>query len=87
MSKAGQRLLRGAHQALDYAEGNADPGTYRVHIPDTIESDPLDPAVEVSDAYSAIERDSLATSISGPSRIRNAERSKLDEPKMSAPGQ
>ena len=87
MSKAGQRLLRGARQALDYAEGNADPGTYRVHVPDIIESDPLDPAGEVSDAYSAKERDSLATSISCPNRLRNAERSKFEEPKMSAPGQ
>ena len=31
MSQAGERLLRSAEQALAYAEGRAEPGSFRVH--------------------------------------------------------
>ncbi len=33
MSQAGERLLRGAEQALKYAQGRAKPGTYRIYVP------------------------------------------------------
>ena len=33
MTKAGERLLRGAEQALAYAQGRAKADTYRVHNP------------------------------------------------------
>jgi putative transcriptional regulator len=36
MSKAGERIIRSARQALAFAEGKADEGKYRVHIPDEI---------------------------------------------------
>ena len=34
MSKAGERLIRSAKQALDFAHGKAKPGTYRIHYPE-----------------------------------------------------
>lgn len=34
MTKAGERLLRGAEQALAYAQGRAKPDSYRVHNPE-----------------------------------------------------
>ena len=34
MTKAGERLLEGALQALAFAKGNAKPGTYIVHFPE-----------------------------------------------------
>lgn len=34
MTKAGERLLEGALQALAFAKGNAKPGTYKVHFPE-----------------------------------------------------
>ena len=34
MSKAGERLLKGALQALEFAKGQAKPGTYSVHFPE-----------------------------------------------------
>lgn len=36
MSKAGERILRSARQALAFAEGRADASQYRVHLPDDI---------------------------------------------------
>ncbi len=33
MTEAGERLLAGAKQALDFALGNAEAGTYKVHYP------------------------------------------------------
>lgn len=36
MSKAGQRLLQGANEALEYAKGNANLDEYQVHYPDAI---------------------------------------------------
>jgi putative transcriptional regulator len=32
-SKAGSRILQGAKEALAIARGEADPSTYRVHVP------------------------------------------------------
>ncbi len=37
MSEAGKRLIESAEQALAFAEGRADPKTYRVHIPEEID--------------------------------------------------
>lgn len=37
MSKAGSRLIESALQALDIAEGRADPSTYRAHVPEVID--------------------------------------------------
>jgi putative transcriptional regulator len=33
MSKAGERIIRSARQALAFAEGKADRSKYRVHVP------------------------------------------------------
>ncbi len=33
MSKAGERILRSARQALAFARGEADPKEFRVHVP------------------------------------------------------
>tara|TARA_B100000614_G_scaffold140250_1_gene124696 strand:+ start:198 stop:509 length:312 start_codon:yes stop_codon:yes gene_type:complete len=37
MSKAGSRMLEGAHAALAYATGEADPGDFGVHIPERVD--------------------------------------------------
>jgi putative transcriptional regulator len=37
MSKAGERIIRSARQALAYAQGRADPSTFRAHVPDEID--------------------------------------------------
>lgn len=37
MSKAGERLIQGAKEALAIARGEADPATYRVHVPPAID--------------------------------------------------
>jgi putative transcriptional regulator len=37
MSEAGKRLIESAGQALDFARGEADVDTYRVHIPEEID--------------------------------------------------
>lgn len=37
MSKAGSRLIESAMQALEIAEGRADPAIYRAHVPDIID--------------------------------------------------
>ncbi len=37
MSKMGKRLIQGAKQALAIARGEADPATYRVHVPADID--------------------------------------------------
>lgn len=36
MSKAGERIIRSARQALAFAEGRADASQFRVHLPDDI---------------------------------------------------
>ena len=37
MSKAGERLIASAQQALDFIEGTADAREYRIHIPEAID--------------------------------------------------
>ena len=37
MTTAGERILRGARQAAAIAKGEADPKTYRVHVPENID--------------------------------------------------
>ncbi|MHC1551276.1 helix-turn-helix domain-containing protein [Phyllobacterium sp. K27] len=37
MSKAGSRILQGAHEALAIAKGEANADDYRIHIPATID--------------------------------------------------
>ena len=37
MTKAGQRLIQAAKEALAIARGEADPSTYRVHLPSEID--------------------------------------------------
>ena len=37
MSTAGKRLIQAAEEALAIAKGEADPSTYRTHIPQTID--------------------------------------------------
>jgi putative transcriptional regulator len=37
MTKAGSRMLKSARQALVYAEGQADPNAYIVHIPENLD--------------------------------------------------
>jgi putative transcriptional regulator len=37
MSKASERLMRAAKEALAYAEGTVDRSQYRVFIPDTVD--------------------------------------------------
>ena len=34
MSEAGERLLEGALEALEFAKGKARPGAYKVHFPE-----------------------------------------------------
>ena len=36
MSKAGERIIRSARQALAFVEGRADASQFRVHLPDDI---------------------------------------------------
>jgi putative transcriptional regulator len=37
MSKVGESIIRGAEEAVAFANGKADPKKYRVHIPDEID--------------------------------------------------
>ncbi len=37
MSKAGERLIESAQQAVDFVEGTADATEYRIHIPEEID--------------------------------------------------
>lgn len=37
MSEIGESILRGLEEALAYAEGRADPKTYRVHVPQRVD--------------------------------------------------
>lgn len=36
MSKAGERLIEAAKQAVAISRGEADPSTFRVHVPDGV---------------------------------------------------
>ena len=64
MSKAGQRLLQGAREALEFAKGNANPDDYRVHRPMVEEPEFLD-GQEFSDAATTI-ADGDASRLSRP---------------------
>ncbi len=59
MSKAGKRLLRGAYQALKYAEGRAEPDTYRIHRPDAGPNKVTENDSEIDGANSAKQATSL----------------------------
>lgn len=37
MTKAGERLIQSVREALDFAEGTADPSGYVVHKPETVD--------------------------------------------------
>ena len=53
MSKAGERLLRGAEQALKYAQGRAKPGTYRIYVPASPVAPSTPEPAELPDSVSA----------------------------------
>ena len=72
MSKAGKRLLRGAYQALAYAEGRAKPGTYRVHHPDTASAEISEPKIDLNDADIAPDSGTAEATVPGKSRTRTA---------------
>jgi len=63
MSKAGKRLLRGAYQALAYAEGRAEPGTYRVHYPDAAGAEASAQMNNLDDAKTAIDKSTAKESV------------------------
>ena len=48
MTKAGERLLEGALQALEFAQGRAKPGTYRVHFPEASDIKSLRQSMKMS---------------------------------------
>ena len=37
MTRAGERIIEAAREALAIARGEADPSTYRVHVPETVD--------------------------------------------------
>jgi putative transcriptional regulator len=37
MSKAGERLIQSALEALDIAEGKAEPAAFRIHVPEVLD--------------------------------------------------
>ena len=57
MSKAGKRLLRGAYQALAYAEGRAEPGAFRVRHPDNSNAETSESIIDRDDARIAADSD------------------------------
>lgn len=48
MTEAGERLLEGALQALEFAKGNAKPGTYSVHFPEASDIKALRQSMKMS---------------------------------------
>jgi len=48
MTEAGERLLEGALQALEFAKGNAKPGTYTVHFPEASDIKALRQSMKMS---------------------------------------
>ena len=72
MSKAGQRLLRGAYQALAYAKGKADPDAYRVHHPDKSNAKTTEPNLDLDDASIATDADSAQGSVSETAKTLSA---------------
>lgn len=63
MSKAGKRLLRGAYQALAYAEGKAEPETYRVHYPDVTRAEISEQNKNLDDADAATDKNASEDSV------------------------
>ena len=50
MSKAGERLIESAQQALEFAQGTAQAEAYRVHIPAEIDVKQIRTALSMSQA-------------------------------------
>lgn len=48
MTEAGDRLLEGALQALEFAKGQAKPGTYSVHFPEASDIKALRQSMKMS---------------------------------------
>lgn len=72
MSKAGKRLLRGAYQALAYAEGRAEPGTYRIHHPDNSKAETSEPRTDLGDARIATDSDMVQATVTGNNKTWTA---------------
>lgn len=72
MSKAGKRLLRGAYQALAFAEGRAQPGTYRVHRPDTTGAQISEPTTDSDGADISPDSGAVEETAPGKSRTLSA---------------
>ena len=86
MSKVGKRLLRGAKQALEFAEGRAEPGTYRVHQPDSISAHASEPVVGFEGVNSMADGDADETPDSSRDQNWNATGEKMVKSKISAAG-
>ncbi|MCG8355383.1 MAG: helix-turn-helix domain-containing protein [Kiloniellales bacterium] len=50
MSKAGTKLLRAARQASAIARGEADPDSYRVHVPEAVDVKAIRKGLEMTQA-------------------------------------
>jgi putative transcriptional regulator len=55
MSKLGKRLIKAAEEALAIARGEADPSTYRVHVPADIDVHKIRKELKLSQAEFAAE--------------------------------
>lgn len=82
MSKAGKRLLRGAYQALKYAEGRAEPDTYRIHQPDAGSNKVTKNSSEIDGANSAKQATPLEASDSHAQHQGNIADASVLEPRI-----
>ena len=87
MSKAGKRLLRGAYQALAYAEGRAEPGTYRVHHSDAASAEISEKKIDLDDADIAPNSGTADATVPGKSRTWTAVGKPQPESNTSVTGQ
>ena len=55
MSKLGKRLIKAAEEACAIARGEADPSTYRVHVPADVDVRKIRKALKLSQAEFAAE--------------------------------
>jgi putative transcriptional regulator len=55
MSKLGKRLIKSAQEALAIARGEADPATYRVHVPADVDVRKIRKEIKLSQAEFAAE--------------------------------
>jgi putative transcriptional regulator len=55
MSKLGKRLIKSAQEALAIARGEADPATYRVHVPADVDVRKIRKELKLSQAEFAAE--------------------------------